>query len=452
MKKIVASVGLVALGASGIQTVSAQTVASPDTTKMWSVGLTLRGFYDDNPGTVPNGVAIPPGYHKESAGFEVSPQAALNWALEQTTINLGVLYSLKYYENKPPGSTGHDDQVFTFNAGVSHSFNENLKGRVSDSFVIGQEPDLLRAGNTFSTFQRISGDNIRNYGSISLDDQLSPQFGVGLGYDNAFYDYANTGATTTPVEIAPGVFVPGIQPSYAGTLNRIEQRAHVEGLYTVQPETQALVGYQFTDLDYTGDEPISGIVGVPSTIQMSDVRNYFEHTFYVGAIHKFSPQFNGSLRAGASYTDYRNDPNMSSTWTPYVLGSLRYSYAPESYLEGGISYDRTATDVVGLQFNGANPVGVTTDAEAFSIYATLRHRLMPNLFANVTGQFQNNWFNGGSFNNDTEQYYLAGLEVEYKFNPWFSSHLGYNYDNLQSQIPFRSFDRNRVYVGITATY
>jgi hypothetical protein len=322
--------------------------------------------------------------------------------------------------------------------------------------VIGQEPDLLRAGNTFATFQRVSGDNIRNYGSISLDDQFSPQFGVGLGYDNAYYDYSNKGATTTPavVEIAPGLFVPtvAVSPSYAGLLNRIEQRAHVEGLYTVQPETQALVGYQFTDLDYTGNEPISGLPAVPSTIQMSDSRNYFEHTFYVGAIHQFSPQFNGSLRAGASYTDYRNDPNMSSTWTPYVLGSLRYSYAPESYLEGGLSYDRTATDVVGLQFNGNNPVGVTTDAEAFTIYATLRHRLMPNLFANVSGQFQNNWFNGGSFNNDTEQYYLAGLELEYKFNAWFSSHVGYNYDNLHSDIPFRSFDRNRVYVGITATY
>ena len=28
---------------------------------------------------------------------------------------------------------------------------------VKDSFVIGQEPDLLRAGNTFTTFQRYFG-------------------------------------------------------------------------------------------------------------------------------------------------------------------------------------------------------------------------------------------------------------------------------------------------------
>ena len=150
--------------------------------------MTLRGFYDDNVSTLPNDFTLPAGAHRDTFGFEVSPSAALVWSVEQTTVNLGVLYSLKYYDHKPLNSTDHSDQSFAFNAGLTHAFSEETEFRVSDSFVIGQEPDLLRAGNTFSTFQRISGDNIRNYGTISLEAQLTPQFGLGAGYDNAFYD------------------------------------------------------------------------------------------------------------------------------------------------------------------------------------------------------------------------------------------------------------------------
>ncbi len=453
MKKIVASVGLVALGASGIQTVSAQSISAPDTSKMWSVAATLRGFYDDNTATVPNNVTLPPGQERGSAGWEVSPSGTLNYALEQTTINLAALYSLKYYENTPPGSANHDDQVFTFNAGVNHSFSETLKVRVSDSFVIGQEPDLLRAGNTFATFQRISGDNIRNFGSIALDEQFTPKFGIGLGYDNAYYDYKASGVAygdpvivSTPAGLA--VANPVI-PSNSGLLDRIENRAHLEGLYTLQPETKLLLGYQFTGIGYTSDEPITGYQQFPDTQLTSSTRDSQGHTMYAGVTHDFSPQLSGALRAGATFTQYYNDPTASDNWTPYVNATLSYRYAPESSASIGFSYDRNPTDLAGLYNNGS----FTLDAESGVIFASLSHRIFPNLFANVIGQFQNSTYYGGAYNNMKEQYYLAGLDVEYRFNPYFSAHAGYNFDRLASNSEInRSYDRNRVYVGITASY
>src|SRR5690349_11374990 len=310
MKKIVASVGLVALGASGIQTTSAQVLGTPDATKPWSIGLTLRGFYDDNTATVPDNVALPPGEKKQSFGYEISPSAALIWSVEQTTVNLGFLYSLKYYENRPPGTTGsHADQAFTFNAGVDHTFSERFKARVNDSFVIGQEPDLLRAGNSFATFQRVSGDNIRNYGSIGADAQLTPEIGIGAGYDNTYFDYKDTGPVAVPTA---DPFTYAVQPSTAGVLDLIENRFHIEGLYQIMPETKALIGYQFTDIDYNGDELIGGtgpaFFGIPigpvTNPVMSDSRNSREHTGYLGLIHNFSPELSGSIRAGASYTEY----------------------------------------------------------------------------------------------------------------------------------------------------
>ena len=447
MKKIVASVGLVALGASGIQSASGQVLGTPDASKPWSVSATLRGFYDDNTATIPDGVSLPPGEKKQTFGYEVEPQAALVWAAEQTSVNLGVLYSLKYYENRPPGSADHIDQSVTFNAGVSHDFSERLKARVNDSFVLGQEPDLLRAGNAFSTFQRVDGDNIRNYGSIGGDFQLGPKFGIGAGYDNAYYDYKDTGETLSSTL--------DIIPSLAGLLNRIENRFHVEGLYQIQPETKALIGYQFTDIDYTGDEYIAGNVLFPffgGPLVKSDVRNSRQHTGYLGVIHNFTPDLSGSLRAGVSSTEYYNDDSADNEITPYVNLSLRYTYMPQSYVEGGFSYDRNATDVVGLLAISGGSSSLTLDAESAVVYATVNHRITPQLFARATGQFQNSKYNGGAADGKSDNFFLAGVELEYRINRWIAAHAGYNFDRLDSDLPVRSFSRNRVYIGVTASY
>jgi len=455
MKKLVASVGLVAIGASGIQTASAQALGAPDASKPWSVSATLRGFYDDNTATIPNNVTLPAGEHRDSFGFEVSPSAALAWSVDQTTITLGALYSFHHYDRIPLNATGHNDNTFTFNAGLTHAFNEQISARVSDSFVIGQEPDLLRAGNAFSTFQRVSGNNIRNYGMLGLDAQLTPEFGLGFGYDNAFYDYKDRG---------PGLAGTVVQPSTAGALNRIENRAHIEGTWQAMPETKALIGYQFTDVNYNANELIGGTLVDPATgLPVIDAngnftvfnpvfsknRNSREHTGYVGGEHNFSPEFKGALRVGASYTEYPNDKSVSSSWTPYVNGTLRYNYAPLSYVEGGVSYDRNATDVVGAGL----PNTTTLDSESAVVYLSVNHAITPQLFASLLGQFQNSSYHGGTFDGNDEQFYLLGLNLEYRFNQYFSAHVGYNYDRLESSSALnRTFDRNRVYIGVTATY
>jgi hypothetical protein len=444
MKKIVASVGLAALGASTLPSASAQSLAAPDASKPWSIAATLRGFYDDNTATLPNDVAPPPGQHRGSFGFEVSPSANLVWSpQEQTTLSAGVLYSMMYYDNTPPNSADHIDQSLTANLSLTHAFNEELKGSASDSFVWGQEPDLLRAGNAFATFQRISGDNYRNYASLALDAQVAPKVGINLGYDNTWYHYQASGATADP-------FTGIIIASPAGVLNRVENRGHVEALYELLPETKALVGYQFTDVNFTGDEYIGGYATFFGLLYpvVSNQRNYREHTAYVGLEQTFTPQLTGSVRAGASYTDYYNDPNTSSSWAPYALASLRYAYSHASYVEVGFSYDREATDVVGLFGNA----GFTTSAESAVVYGTVNHQLAPNLYGSLMAQFQNNIYQGGIYNNDTDQFFLVGLDLEYRFNPNFSAHVGYDYDRLDSQIAFRAFDRNRVYIGVTASY
>ncbi len=433
MKRIVASVGLAALGASGIQTASAQALATPDTAKPWSIAAKLRGFYDDNPSTLPDS-----SHPEKTFGYEVSPSILLRWALEQSTISVSYQYSFIYYDHTPAGNLDKYDSIHNFNLEFDHSFSERYKIAVSDSFVVGQEPDLLRAGNTFNTFTRVAGSNIRNYGAIVFDATITPLWSAELGYDNAYWHYEDHGVTLDPFG--------NIIPSLAGLLNRIENGVRLEVKYLLEPETKLVAGYRFRDTSYTGDEPI-GVLTVPAPrVVTSDDRNSRSHYLYAGADHTFNPDLTGSLRAGAQYIDFYNDPTTKSEWSPYATASLRYTYAPESFLEAGFSYDRNATDVFTVQGDS-----ITTDAQSAVLYASVSHRLMPKVYGSLIGQFQDSKFKGGTVDNDTERYYLLGLNLEYRFNSHFSADLGYNYDKLDSDIG-RGFDRNRVYIGATASY
>src|SRR6266567_6770812 len=147
MKNIVASVGLVALGASGLQAASVAGLTA-DSPKPWSVSLTLRGFYDDN-------INSTQGSKQSVYGVEASPSISLNWAREQTSITASYLYSIKYYDHTPAGNAERYDQSHTFNLSLNHAFSPRYQVSVTDSFVIGQEPDLLRATQTLDTFQRL---------------------------------------------------------------------------------------------------------------------------------------------------------------------------------------------------------------------------------------------------------------------------------------------------------
>src|SRR5262249_16376668 len=147
----------------------------------------------------------------------------------------------------------------------------------------GQEPDVLRAGNAFSTFQVIQGDNMRNYGLIDLNGQLTRELGFQAGYGNTWYNYADN----TPT--AGG-------PSNAGLLNRIDNIIHLDSRWTLRPQTIGVVGYQFKQVNYTGDE-LLGFTGGGQPI-FSDNRNDRENYLYLGADNTFSPTLVGSARLG----------------------------------------------------------------------------------------------------------------------------------------------------------
>jgi hypothetical protein len=434
MKKIVASVSLVAVGVSGLQAASLPGLTT-ESGKPFTVSATLRGFYDDNISTVANDAAMPPGYHRSSFGVEISPDLEFSFPMEQTALSFGYIYSYKYYQNRLVGSSGNDANTSDLHAALTHAFSERYSLTVRDSFVIGQEPDFLRAGNTFTTFQRVSGNNMRNYGLIDLAAQLTPEFGLDFGFANTLVSYAdNANPAVTGV------------PSNSGLLDDLDYVVHLDGRYQLQPQTIGIAGFQFRDTVYTGNQPI-GLYGDGMPV-MSDTRNARSYYGYVGVDQNFRPDLTGSIRLGGRYTQYYNNPAGQDQGAPYAMASLKYTYLPESYFQIGGSYDYSPSSM-GPSVDQSGQINVS--AQAGTVFLAVVHRLTPKLFGSVQVQYQNSTYHGGTINGQDDNFFLAGLNLRYQFTPNFSAEAGYNYDNLNSGVQ-GSYDRNRVYVGITGSY
>jgi Putative beta-barrel porin 2 len=449
MNKIVASVGLAALGASSINAVAQDVGAPPG--KPWYIGASLRGFYDDNINTAHTDQV-------ESFGMQLAPTVGVKWSDGATTVSASYLYNLYWYDKRPEGSTDNFDHVHTFTGLLNHAFNERYQIAVTDSFVYGQEPDS-RAPGPLSTNERIPGDNMRNYGAIIFTAQLTPVFGTEVGYANTYVNYAgefNNQLNPTPPNPPTTATFP-IVASPSGALDRLENSAHIDARWTLKPTTIVLVGYMYQQIDYTGDEIIAGTItntaAAPPDVRVildplrSDQRNMRSHIGYAGMEHVFNPNLKGSLRLGAQYATFPNDPANATQLSPYGTGSLSYTYRPKSHMDFGFSMGQNATDVTGFD---ASDFVLNTDTVL--LYGGIYHQFVPHLFGSAIFTFQNSTYNGGSLDGESEQYYQVGLNLQYKFTEYFSADVGYNYDRTESEIAARQYDRNRFYLGVTGTY
>ncbi len=425
MKKLLTSAGLVAIGVSGLQAAYAPTLSSMQTTKPWSVSAALRGFYDDNYTTSPNNIK------RSTVGYELTPSASLNLPLDQTFIGLSYEYSLRYFEDR----RNHKyDQSHKFDARLDHAFTERYKLELSDSFVIAQEPEVLSPGGAVAIPLRTEGNNVRNLGSISFTAQLTELFGLEFRYQNTFYDYKQDASNA-----ALGA------PSRSALLDRDEHLAAINLRWQLRPETVGIVGYQFGFVDFSSKESIGNDPFTGANIN-SDIRNSRSHYLYIGADHRFNSQLNASIRLGGQYVDYYKQKD--TTVSPYADASLAYQFTPESSIQAGIHHTRTRTDVATI----VSGKDVTSDQEVTAVYAQLNHKITPHLLGSILVQGQRGTFERGTADGDIEYYFLASANLAYQFNTHLLAEAGYNFDRVDSDQSGRSYSRNRVYVGIRATY
>src|ERR1039457_218882 len=174
MKKFFVSVGLIAVGTASLQAAYAPEWNSKSAA-IWSISGTLRGFYDDNYQTAPSGPN-----KQGSFGFEFSPQFEFNVPLQQTELGMRYVYGLYYYQKREELGENPIDQTQQFDLWMDHAFTERWQARVQDSFIIGQEPELIDP-NT-SVTRRVNGNNISNTGTLILNTAWTRLFSTALDY------------------------------------------------------------------------------------------------------------------------------------------------------------------------------------------------------------------------------------------------------------------------------
>jgi len=401
MKNKIVTLGVAALGVAAAQ--------AADAGKVWEVTASLRGFYDDNYTTSPEALA------EESWGIEVSPGISLTIG-EGTDMELsaGYAFGMRYYEDR---ESDNEDYGHDLGISLNKAFSDTSSLQLSNGLVVAQEPEVLNGGTPL----RREGDNLRNTFSAKYRRDLSGSIEVDVGYGNSIYDFE--------------------EEWYAALLDRSYNQANLDVIY-VTPQTEYYVGYKFSSTDFDGNA-----LQVPGLDFNPEARNNHAHYGYVGARHLVDKNLLANLEAGVQNVDFYDFDLMpgfipEDETSPYVNAVMKWGYAEGSELVAGVSLARSATD---LQ---------AADQETTSVYAQLVHKVSARIHGTLTGRFQDSEISGGGGKLDgkEESLLLLGASLTYAVADNIWTELAYNYDELDSDIQDRSFERNYVSVSIGTSF
>jgi len=441
---MITTAGLAALGAASFAPAFAQDDAMANQ-KPWAIGASLRGFYDDNYFTLPRALRtfVNPTtgqkFDDDTFGFDISPNVAVNLKSDQTTFGFSYLYGFRYFVDRP---RPRDDQSHQVNLKLSHAFSERFSLDAKDSFVVAQEPAVLDPSISVTLPARSEGNNVRNYGSLQLNAAVLENFSVLAGYANTFYDYQEDATRVARQRAFPGG--PLVNPAGIGSrsalLDRMEHLIFVDGNYQILPKTTLSLGYQYQITDFTSMDPLIGALP-------GDIRDNTSHFVTVGVKQHVNPQLDLSGKVGVQFTQY-DSPLFSDDTSPYAEASARWAYMQNSSVQLGVKHQRIATDV---RLIGAAPVA---DQEATTVYLSVNHAVTSKITAIAMAQYQHSDYGSSTpgTTDATDEIFYGGITLAYQFNLHIAAEVGYTYDRLDSDFTFRSYSRNRVFIGTRLSY
>ena len=430
------TIGAATLAGFGITSMA---LAAEGDEKPLLLSLGLKGFYDDNIFTRPAGPQ-----KVDSFGFQLTPGITYKISNGATSVSIGYTLDAKWYERRSRDSVDSTgavaqrsdpwDYSHFIKASIKHRASDTLSFEAADSFAITREPTELLSGQ----IARSKADATINNASVKGDIGLSDSFSLAVAYKNNLYDYSDIG--------------------YKAVLNRNENIPSVDLRYRVTPEVYGVLGYRYSMVSYDKDQSL--FTDGAGHLVHSDARDSSSHFVYGGADWQASPVLSFAVRAGGEFTDYSNLDKYhlegaKSTTSPYADVSGKWAFEKDSYLNVGLRHQLNATDAVSPTIN-ATSSSIILNQESTLLYATVAHNFTPDFRVSVNGQYQNSVFKGGVADGQTENFYGLGLQLTYSFSKYLAAEASYFYDDLStSSLPSlsaRGYSRNRVFLGVRATY
>ncbi|HXG49657.1 MAG TPA: outer membrane beta-barrel protein [Methylomirabilota bacterium] len=422
MKRLIVSAGVLAAGSTALQAQAPGLLGPGEGRKPWTIGASMRVFYDDNILLAPKGGygsgTNVVGKPQDSAGFEFAPRLRIFRAVDNDFLQAAYDLSLRYYFDREGEKT---DSTHQFSTLWDHRFSERYHLKMEDSLVYSDQPQVLAQGGAVVARSKSTAWNNRY--AADLEAHVSETAGVRANYGNRWTDYKEEGDF-----------------SYSAILDRVEQDLGASALWYRSEISILSVGYTFLPVTFTSENLIR--TDGTNNLYGTD-RSYESHRLAAGLHQKLRERMDLEAYVGANITTYVES---DSTINPYVNISLSYEYQPDCRIILGLDHDVTPTDVLGSAANVTQNQFTTVGS------LTISHKLSPKLTGNLTTYLQHGVFNGGSSDGDVDNFYVWNLTFNYRFHENLSAELGYAWNRLESDVPDRSYSQNRIYVGVRASY
>ncbi len=356
------------------------------------ISASVRGGYDDNVGTTTVNRA-------GSAFVNANIAANYNFGSPRTQISLATNFSFTYYTDSPDG-INHDLNP-NLNLSITHKATPRLTLALTSYTTYQQQPDF----NDFAGQNRRVGSYFYTTDRFSAAYMWTPRFStvtsytlVGLSYDDS----------------SIGVFE-----------DRTEHTFGNEFRFLLWPTTTLVGEYRF------------GIIAYDNSSLLS--RDSTSHFFLAGFDHTFSPRTTLTLRGGVEYRSY---DNLNDRTDPYGEATLTYAVGPHLSLNWVNRYSLEEPDVPG------SPSRTT-----FRTGLTARYAITPRITSALSFYWEHDdnegiltpLFGSPAF---VEDVFSVSLSARYAINRNWGAELGYDFADVESDIRFREYYRNRFYGGV----
>ena len=357
----------------------------------WTVGANLG--YDNNP---------TPGSDNEAAYGVVYVGAAFLSQSPQTTVEFaGRLGYVHYFDDLDFGLLKVDQSTPTgsLRLNLTHRINERLRLSSRNSSAFEYQPDYSVGSSAIrqtGAYTRWSSDNSVGY-------RWSERLGTYTGFIYDGVEYDNPAAQRNDIS--------------AITL-------YNDFRYQLSPQTVATLTYRYADRNTV----------------VSDTKNHF---IMVGGEHRFSPNSVAIVRAGVQLRsiDGKNEDYTSPSAEAALTTRVNQQLSVRAY--GRLSTEDSSRQVGAAVYDNANTMrlgvsGTYRVSQALSLNSGINYMSLA-YEGNTAGGIDESLINA-----------FVGFDLLIAENLYLNG--SYNFEDLGSDVTAREYDRNRMSIGVRATF
>jgi hypothetical protein len=329
-----------------------------------------------------------------SAFTSLSLDIASHIGNERTRFNADLqLGAIGYWDR--PGRTFDPD--ISLNLTFSHQFTPRLVLGFSSYNTYASQPNFALAVGDLTH----SGDYFYSSNTLSLGYQWTRRFSTISSYTfNALY-YDDTAVGTT--------------------LNRFEHIFGQQFRYQVIPTATAVLEYRFGYVQY-----------------LTANADSYSHYVLAGADLTLSPRLTFTFRSGVEFRHQLFGGGRDTTY-PYFESTLGYEYQPKSFIQWYNRFGLEQSDITSTAYKKVYRTGLR-----------VQHVFGEKLTLGAALYYSYNWSDQPF--SIQEQDIDANVSANYQITRHWGLQAGYTFTRVISDITFRDYYRNRVFIGASYTF